>query len=79
MKIMSKGMSVFRIQKLCTTWAGKMNSIPFPSGSSLRHIRPRLRSGLVSAISTISRCAPPKASRTTRSPRSGGGPFQLSR
>ena len=43
MKSMSSGMSVLRIQKLWTTSAGKMNSIPVPSASSLRHISPRVR------------------------------------
>ena len=71
---MSSGMSVLRIQKLCTTSVGKMKSMPIPSGSSVRHISPRVRSGCVSAISTMTRCTPPNASWTTSVPRSGSGP-----
>ena len=58
MKIMSSGMSVLRIQKFSGCSAVKMNNIPFPACSSLRHIKPRVRERLVAATSTSTTWVP---------------------
>jgi hypothetical protein len=51
MKIMSKGISVFRIQKDCWAGPGKMKSMPCRSGMNSRNISPRARSAGSSATS----------------------------
>src|SRR5262249_31084084 len=58
MKIISRGMYVFFIQKLvgCSRW--KSNSIPCPSGSCRRDSRPFACPPGVEAISTANTCTP---------------------
>src|SRR6202165_2352167 len=58
MKIMSSEMKVFFIHIDTCCSGEKSNSIPFPSGSSLRYIRPVSCSCSVVAISTEKTCTP---------------------
>src|SRR6266550_2031450 len=58
MKIMSREMNVFFIHIDTSCSGEKSNSIPFPSGSSFRYIRPVVFSSSVVAISTENICTP---------------------
>src|ERR1700687_3922600 len=58
MKIMSSEMKVFFIHIETCCSGEKSNSIPFPSGSSLRNISPVVFSSSVVAISTENTCTP---------------------
>src|ERR1700738_932401 len=58
MKIMSREMNVFFIHIDTSCSGEKSNSIPFPSASSFRYIRPVVFSSSVVAISTENTCTP---------------------
>src|SRR2546428_6419621 len=65
MKIMSSGMNVFFIQKSCGASAGNTNSMPRPSASARRYMRPRACASGVAATSTATSARPPAAVWTT--------------
>ena len=58
MKIMSSEMKVFFIHIDTCCSGEKSNSMPFPSGSSFRYIKPVVFSSSVVAISTEKTCTP---------------------
>jgi hypothetical protein len=59
MKIMSRGMRVFFIQKLSRSSTGKRKSMPSPSARLVRHMSPRVRESRVAATSAFTACLPP--------------------
>src|SRR5712691_3186798 len=65
MKIMSRGMYVFFIHMVTFMSCLKSNIMPRPSGSSLRNMRPRVRSSSVSANSTVNVWTPPRVTIST--------------
>src|SRR5436309_1070306 len=65
MKIMSSGMKVFFIQNWCGASAGNTNSMPCPSASTRRYMRPRACASGVAATSTATSARPPPAVWTT--------------
>src|SRR3989454_3623240 len=59
MKIMSSGMNVFFIQKSCGASAGNTKSMPRPSASARRYMRPCACASGVAATSTATSACPP--------------------